>query len=853
MHIEGLTHEEAARRLSKYGLNKLPAAKSDSVWIIFLRQFASPLIYLLFIAAAVVFLIGQRVDSLIIIFVLLFNAVVGTVQEGKAQNTLLALKKFASTYASVLRGERETIINDEELVPGDLLVLREGEKVGADAEMVQTVNLKVDEASLTGESESVLKKVGDKIYKGTHVVSGSGKATVQATGSLTRIGKLAKQISTIDDELPLKENIKYLSRLIIWVVALISAVLFIVGISVGEDARQMFGIVVSLAVSVIPEGLPIVMTLVLATGVWRMSKHNVLVKKLQAVEALGQTRLFAVDKTGTVTKNEMVIQKVWIDNRTYNIGGVGYEPKGAVHLDGRAVDPTQHMSLLFAGKAAALSSGARLSQNVTGEFTVAGDPTEAAMLVFARKLGLHRRELFKETPLIEEMPFDYKAQYKASLYREGESDLLVVVGAPEKILSLSNKIHIEGGSRALNVGDKGRAEEMMRSFSEEGLRVLAFAIKKNVKRLGGSAVGKLSFVGLFAMRDALKQEVKEVLAQASQAGIKIVMITGDHEVTARAIAREAGIFKEGDKVISGRLIDGMSEEQLALELPKVSVFARVNPEHKLKIIQAYKKIGQTVSMTGDGVNDAPSLVAADLGIAMGRIGTEVAKEASDIVLLDDNFKNVILAIEEGRNIYKTIKKVILYLFSTSAGEVLAIAGAIIVGLPVPILAAQVIWLNFVTDGFLDVALAMEPKEKNLLLGKFKKPAKYIVDRLMGQRIVIMAVPMALGTIFLFSRYYEADITKAWTITLTLLAVFQWFNAWNCRSENKSIFHMNFFSNKYLIGATGIVILLQLIALYTPFGHEVLHTTSIALVEWLIIIPLAFSIIVIEEVRKYFTR
>jgi Ca2+-transporting ATPase len=366
-------------------------------------------------------------------------------------------------------------------------------------------------------------------------------------------------------------------------------------------------------------------------------------------------------------------------------------------------------------------------------------------------------------------------------------------------------------------------------------------------------VNGLTFVGFFGMQDILRPEVAEAMARATAAGIRVVMITGDYKLTARVIAREAGIWREGDELLTGTAIDKMSDSELVARVAGVSVFARVTPEHKLRIINAYKKRGEIVAMTGDGVNDAPSLVAADLGVAMGKIGTEVAKEAADIVLLDDNFGSIVSAVEEGRNIYKTIKKVILYLFSTSIGEALTIVGALALGYPLPLLAAQIIWLNFVTDGFLDVALAMEPKEPGLLSGAFERPKKYLVDGLMARRMVLMALPMMFGTLFLFSKYAETDIAKAWTISLTTLAVFQWFNAWNCRSESVSFFRTDFFSNAYLLAATAVVVLLQMLAVYAPLLQRVLHTVPLGLSEWLMILPVAASIIVVEEVRKFFYR
>ncbi len=864
----GLSSDLAKERLKQYGANSFPEEKPHSKVRLFLSQFQSPLIYILFAASAVVFALGETVDGSIILFVLIFNAVVGVIQEGKAQNTLLALKKFVETNATVLRDGKEYIIPDKEVVPGDILILQEGGRIPADARVVLSESLKVDEASLTGESEPIYKTTevldGDSlptaeqknmVWRGTHIAVGHGRAVVVATGLSTVIGGIAKQISSIDTETPLKANIRHLSRLIIATVAVISTVLFIGGVSMGHTAKEMFTTVVSLSVSIIPEGLPIVMTLVLATGVWRMSKRNALVKKLQAVEALGQAQVIAVDKTGTITKNELVIRKVWAGDKLFEISGTGYEPKGETSFEGNVINAVDHDELLYLGKATALASTARLSYDEESkEWRISGDPTEAAMLVFSEKIGFNKEDLLRESPLLSEISFDYKLKYHATVHSVEESPLLTVAGAPEVILALCKDIRRGGKNHALLKKEKEELEAIFTRMSEEGLRVIAVAVRHDApKQLKVDSINALSFVGFFGMQDTLRPEVREAMSRAKEAGIKVVMITGDHRITARAIAKEAGIYQEGDIVLTGDEIESMNEIELANKLSGTTVFARVTPEHKMQIINAYKKRGEIIAMTGDGVNDAPSLVAADLGVSMGKIGTEVAKEASDIVLLDDNFGSIISAIEEGRNIYKTIKKVILYLFSTSTGEVLVISVALFLGYPLPILAAQIIWLNFVTDGFLDVALAMEPKEKGLLLGTFEHPKKYIVDSLMIQRMVVMAIPMMLGTLFLFSQYFVTDIAKAWTVSLTTLAVFQWFNAWNCRSENRSIFSMEWFSNKYLIGATMLVIVFQILAVYTPIMQTILRTVPLTFSEWLMIIPIASSVIVAEEVRKFFYR
>lgn len=864
----GLSGAESANRLKKYGLNKLPDAKVDSLLIIFTRQFQSPLIYTLFAASLAVFFMKEFIDGAVILFVLFFNAVVGTVQEGKAQDTLFALKKFAETNAKVLRSGKELVIPDYEVVPADVIILQEGDKVPADARIIESNNLAVNEAAMTGESQPVHKfdavlpasnlPAADQknmVFKGTNIVAGNGKAVVVATGLKTVLGKISKQIAGISTEIPLQANIRYLTRLIIATVAVICTLIFVLGISLGHSAREMFTTVVSLAVSIIPEGLPIVMTLVLATGVWRMGKRNALVKKLQAVEALGQARVIAVDKTGTITKNEILLQKVYVNGKTFSVSGKGYKPKGTVALNGNIIDPLNHPELLLAGKLAAFvaNSGVVFSQE-SKTWQAMGDPTESSLSVFAQKVGFHKEALERESPRLSEIPFNYRKKYHAVSYTTNRMAGLAVLGAPEEILEIATKVWHEGKAAPLSQEKKKELESMLVKMSQEGLRVLAVALKNSVQdNIQPKDVEKLTFVGFFGLKDTLRPEVHKAMQRAISAGIKVVMITGDHKITAEATAREAGIYKDGDTVLTGEDIDSLSDSEFADMLEKVSVFARVTPEHKLKIVRAYKQRGEIVAMTGDGVNDAPSLVAADLGVSMGKIGTEVAKEASDIVLLDDNFASIIAAVEEGRSIYKTIKKVILYLFSTGFGEVFTITGALLLGLPLPILATQIVWLNFVTDGFLDVSLAMEPKEEGLLNGNFERPGKYLIDGLTVQRMFLMAIPMMIGTLFIFKGYVGADMTKAWTISLTTLAVFQWFNAWNCRHESKSIFQLSPFSNKFLIGATAIVISLQLIAVYVPFMQKILHTTSLNISEWVMIIAVASSIVVVEEIRKMVHR
>lgn len=852
----GLSRAEAEARLLNHGPNELPAPEPEPLWLIFFRQFQSALIYILFIAAALVFALGETVDGFLILAVLIFNAVIGTVQEGKAQNTLAALRSFAETTATVLRESKEVVLPDMRIVPGDVIFLREGEKIPADALLVESRMLKVDEAALTGESKPVYKKDKDMVFKGTAVVNGNAKAIVVATGTDTEIGKVSRAIAGIDTEIPLKKDIRYLARLIVIAVGVISVILFLFGIYVGKNFAEMFAVTVSLAVSIVPEGLPVVLTLVLARGVWRMAKRNALVKKLQAVEALGQAQIIAVDKTGTLTRNEMVIRKVFADGRFFDVGGVGYEPKGEVKLEDKPIAPPNHPELLLMGKVAAMCANARASfLEESKTWRAYGDPTEVAMYVFAEKVGFAKDELERETPQIAEIPFDYETKYHVVAHRISDKrQFVTVAGAPEKVLPLCDKIYSGGKAAEMSKVKLEEMENIFHSLSREGLRVVAASYREEPLYKDGELikVGNLTFLGFYGMEDSLRPEVPDAMVRARAAGIKVVMITGDARLTAIAIAKEAGIYKDGDEVLTDEDIGRLSGAALDEKIARASIFARITPEHKMKIIEAYRRKGKVVAMTGDGVNDAPPLVAADLGVAMGKIGTEVAKEAADIVLLDDNFGSIVSAVEEGRRMYRTIQKVILFLFSTSLGEVLAIAGAMFAGLPMPLLAPQILWMNLVTDSFVAFGLALEDeRDGDLLLGEFRRPNRYLITGTMALRMVLMSLPMMFGAIYLFGSVYQEDLVKAWTLTLTALVVFQWLNGWNCLSERRSIFGENPFRNAYLVGFVGVAAVLQVAALYTPFMRDILRLVPLTLGEWGFAFGVATSIVPVEELRKLF--
>jgi len=853
----GLTQEESKTRLREFGSNKLPEQKGKSLLLIFFAQFQSPLIYVLIAADIIVFLLKEFTDGFIILFILLFNAVLGTIQEGRAQNTLQALKKFVETRAEVLRDGREFNIPDTDVVPGDIILLQEGEKVPADARLIEVHNLKVDEAALTGESEPVRKiteplsgnDLGtadqkNMLFKGTNVAVGAGTAVAVATGVNTVIGKISQKIAGIDTEIPLAKNLRQLAKVVVVIVGILITAIFAVGVLEGKDFEEMFTTAVAIAVAAVPEGLPLVLTVTLATGVWRMAKRRVLVKKLQAVEALGQAQEIAVDKTGTITKNELTIRKVIMGDKEYAIEGVGYEPKPEIKNPGA--------ELLLAARVAAFCSNAHIAYSPDDGYRLTGDPTEGALQAFAWKAGTPKEELLKTYTPLNDWPFDYQKKFHLALYEKDNRPFLAITGAPEVILDLCKTYFSQGGVQPLDQKTKESFTNRFLNLSQEGLRVIGFAFYKDPpKDVNQDNLPPLTFGGLLAMHDALRSGIKEDVERAKNLGIRVILITGDHAVTAKTIAKQAGIYSEGDAILTGADLDTLPPKELEQYLPRATVFARVTPEHKMRIIQDYRRRNQIIAMTGDGVNDAPSLVAADLGIAMGKIGTEVAKEASDLVLMDDNFRDILSAIEEGRNLRQGLRRTITYLFSSNLGELLLIIFALIAQLPLPLLAAQLIWMNVVTDTFFDISLALEPKDPTLMRKGARLPKK-LFDKFIAGRLALIAPVIALGAFWLFQDQI-ADPTRARTFALTGLIIFQWFNSLNCRSEEKSIFQLNPFSNKFLLATLGWVIVLHTFAIYTPFMNKILRLSPLRLKDWLEIAAIALTVIVAEEIRKFFYR
>lgn len=867
----GLSPDEALSRQYEYGFNALPKQKTKSYAALFLSQFASPIIYVLLIAAAAVFALGEVVDGTIILLVLLINALVGAFQEGKAQNALSAIEKLVETKATVIRDAKRLIIDAIDVVPGDIIVLVEGDKVPADGRLVYTNDLRIDESSLTGESSQIQKHeerltlvdmpVSDQknmVFSGTLVVRGEGRYIVTATGLETVIGVISEKLIHIDTDVPLKKTIARLSKMILALVAVCATGIFILGIYQGQSLTTLLETVIAISVSAIPEGLPVVVTVVLAIGVHRMSKKNALVKKLQAIEALGQVDVIAVDKTGTVTHNQMSVELLSVGGEQYTVTGSGYAPHGEIEKkeNREVISHVDNAGIMLLGRISAFVSGATVAFDEEKERweRVQGDPTEAAMNVFAQKVGYIREDVLREHPQQFEIPFSSDYAYHLTGNADKQGLFVSVAGAPERLLAAATYIWQAGVCVPLTDTLRHSIEKEIAQASSNLLRVIGLAchFEYTGDVVAGSFPHDMCFVGFVGIKDSLREEAKTAILASKNAGVKVVMITGDYRDTARAIAEEVGIWKEGDDVLTGKELAFLDEKELTQRLHTTTVFARVSPADKLRIIELYRKAGMKISMTGDGVNDALSLAAADLGVAMGRSGTEVARDAADLVLLDDNFGNIVVAIEEGRNIYRTVKKVVLYLFSTNVGEIGTIIASMLLGLPIPLAASQIIWLNFVTDGFLVIALSLEPKDSRIL-SRDKKRQKHILDSVQIGRIVLMSTVMMVGAVSLFTISLPNGFLYASTMTLTLLAVFQWFNAWNCRNEVHSVFGKRMFNNPYLVVGMIAVAALQVLALSWAPLATILKLTPLALEDWAIIIGIGLSIILVEEIRKLGVR
>lgn len=862
----GLTEEEVKQRLAQYGPNKLAEEEKINKFKMLLHQFTSPLIYILLIAGMVTIFLREYIDSGVIFAVVILNAIIGFIQEYKAEESVRALKKMVVPRARVIREGKEKEINSEDLVPGDIVLLASGIRVPADLRLFKTIEVRIDEAMLTGESgpvEKITSQIkednltpGDQknmAFMGTIVVSGRAKGVVVETGHRTVLGQIATEVREVAViKTPLQDKLMRFAKLIGIVVIAFSALVFGAGIMLGEKASEMFMTAVATAVSAIPEGLPVAVTITMAIGVARMARRNAIIRKLPAVETLGSTTVIGSDKTGTLTKNEMTVKVIYDGERSYRITGSGYEPKGEILHELEPVDVKTSPNLLMVLRIGMLCNESNIYED-EGEFKVDGDPTEGALIVSAMKAGLNPEDEKRHFNQITIIPFESEHGYMATLHRHGAKKFIYVKGSPEKLLEMCTE---SASKDELKIKDILNAVHL---FAKEGMRVLAMAYKETPHHIDEithhDVEGDLIFVGLQGMIDPPRPEVIEAVKGCKKAGIRVVMITGDHAATASAIAKMLGITDEGEEVLAGKEIEEMDNPELFEKVKNVSVYARVSPQHKLRIVQQLKKHGEIVAVTGDGVNDAPALKAAHIGIAMGKSGTDVAKEASDMVLADDNFASIFAAVEEGRVVYDNIKKVTIFLISCGFGELVAIVATILMGYPIPYIPAQILWLNLVTNGLQDVALAFEPAEKGVLSKPPRNPREGILSSLMIQRTLLMGTVLAAGTLFIFISNLNAGVPleRARTVALTTMVFFQFYQAFNCRSETQSIFRMSPISNPFLFFSMIAAFLAHLSVLYVPALQWVFRTVPIATGEWVEIAIVTVTIIIIVEVDKWIRR
>lgn len=862
----GLSSGEAENRLEKYGKNELKEEEKTSAVKLFLSQFKSFLILILIVAALVSAFLGELVDALVILFTVFLAGVLGFVQEYRAEESIKLLKSLTSPEALVVRNGKEVKVLSSLLVPGDILILQAGDRIPADARLLEAQSLKIDESSLTGESVPVEKSIKillpetpqpdrkNMAYTGTSVTYGRGKAVITATGMSTAFGKLAGLLGEIERErTPLQEKLDQFGRWLGAATLIVVAFVAVLGIFKGFDPFEMFLWGVALAVAAIPEALPAVVTVGLALGVRRMVKRHALVRKLPSVETLGSTNIICTDKTGTLTQNKMTVEKVYVNRTMLSVTGNGYEPVGDFFKDGQPVSEDIHLhKLLVTG---ALCNDAGLVEE-EGIGDIIGDPTEGALVVAAAKKGIWRPDLELGHRRIGEVPFSSERKMMTTLNASEEGLYAYSKGAPEVILGCCTKIFHGGQEKELTPEIRKEILDTVNEMANQTLRVMGFAYRQVPENIvPENAEREMVFAGLMGMRDPPREEVKVAIATCTDAGIRTVMITGDHKTTAFAIAREIGIYREGDLVLTGTELDALGDKEFEDMVEKVSVYARVYPEHKLKVVNALKKKGYIVAMTGDGVNDAPALKAADMGIAMGITGTEVSKEASSMILTDDNFASIVSAVEEGRNILKNIKNFIAYGLTCHIGVVLIVLVGVLAWQILPVIAVQILWINLITDGLPPMALSLEAPDRGLMKQKPRKSTEGLVSRRMLIASLGLGALIAVQSLGVLSWALEEGmpLPKIQTLIFTLVVISLMFNAFNWRSDRLSVFSLGIFTNRPLIYAVLSTVLLQLAAIYVPVLQTAFRTVPLSLSDWGMIIPLASTTLIVMEVAKYLER
>lgn len=864
--LSGLAGPEAGVRFERCGPNELQGKKKATALVIFFRQFLNPLVYILAAAATIKVVVKGPLDAFMIIAVLLFMAVVGFIQEYRAGRSMDALLKLSAPKAKVKRNGRVCVVPAQELVPGDIILLEAGDKIPADGRLLEAASLKINESSLTGESIPVDKNadvivqevaLGERknmVYCGTAVASGRGQAIVTATGMNMEIGKIASAIQGIKDEkTSLQKNIEQLGATLVWIVVGVCFVLVLLGFWKGMNGSEVFMLAVAAAVAAIPESLPAVVTAVLAMGMQRMVRHNALIRKLVAVETLGSTTVICSDKTGTLTVNQMTVREIFVEKKTIEVSGDGYQPSGDFFHKAVKVRNFDSVDLELCLRIGLLCNDAVLTEK-EDSYEVIGDPMEGALVVAAAKAGMNKEDETNRYPRLDEIPFQSDRQYMATLHGDGEKRIIFVKGSLECILSKAAYCVTRGKKELLTEALRSEFMNAADTMAGKSMRVLAMAFAECdscVNRLNEKDVdGQLILVGFCGMIDPPREEARKAIAACQEGGIKVVMTTGDNLVTGQAIAAALGI--QGKESFTGTQLNGISDQELAKKVIDVSVFARIEPLHKLRIVQAFKSQGAIVAMTGDGINDAPALEAADIGVVMGITGTDVAKEAADIILTDDNFATIVTAVEEGRAIFNRLRNVIFFLMTTCFGELFSLILAILFTGQASLVPLQILWINLITGALITIPLGLEPHVGDEMSYPPRDSRVGLIYPGMLKRIVILASMLGIGAFLVFLwtlRHYE--LHEARTMTFCSIVAFEWLMAFNARSDEHTIIRLGFFKNPWLFVAILAGVALQMPVIYIPFLHRFFDTVPLKGFEWGIVLIPGVSIFIIESLRKFF--
>jgi Ca2+-transporting ATPase len=861
----GLTEAEAQHRLHQYGPNELQTSGLVSPWAILFEQCKNMLVLILLIAVGLSALLGHTVEAIAIAVIVLFAVLLGFIQEYRAERAIEALRQMAAPSATVIRDGREMSVPARHLVPGDVILLQTGDKIPADGRLISSINLQVEESPLTGESVPVEKQteplttddlaIGDRknmVYAGTSVTYGRGSAVVVATAMQTEFGQIAQMLQTVETtKTPLQENLHRVGLVLARAALVIVAIIVALGLFRGQPFIEMLIFGIALAVAVVPEALPAVVTISLAIGVQRMVKRNALVRRLPAVETLGSTSVICSDKTGTLTKNEMTARCIYVAGHMVDISGVGYAPDGAFSQNGAVIEPAQVPPLLTLLQAAALASDAHMEPEADGRWQVKGDPTEGALVVAAAKAGLRKADLDTQFPRLHEIPFTSESKRMTTVDQTPAGEVAYAKGAPEVILDACTAQLTDHGIIPLDAAGREQMLDVGRDMARQALRVLGIAFKPQATV--EDAESDMTFLGLVGMIDPPRPEARTAIRTCEQAGIKVVMITGDHPLTAECVARELGVLKNG-RVVVGPVLEDMSDEAFEHEVEAIDVYARVSPAHKLRVVTALQKNGHVVAMTGDGVNDAPALKKADIGIAMGITGTDVTKEAAAMMLLDDNFASIVAAVEEGRGIFGNIKKYLMYLLSANVGEILLMTGASLLGLPLPLTAVQILYINLATDGLPALALSVDPPEADLMHRQPRNSRSGIFTRPVISLMLVGGVWLALANLGLFVWAINTDRSAAEAMTMTFVGVvlFEFVKAYNFRSDRHSVLRRPF-ANKWLNLAIIWELLLLALIVYLPVLHAPFSTYSLPPIDWAIVLALALTVIPVLEIAKWMIR